>query len=91
MSYMLIVVAFTCFYGLVKIHRPVHLKRVNFTICKIFLEALSRRYLNKPDCKQKRARGTNSGMSGVSQMGERASAKGPLGTGEGELGKRKGA
>lgn len=48
MSYILIVVAFTCFYVLVKIHRPVHLKRVNFTMCKMFLEALSRRYLNKP-------------------------------------------
>lgn len=91
MSYILIVVTFTCFYVLVKIHRPIHLKRVNFTICKIFLEALSSRYHNKPDCKQKRAGGTNSGMSGVFQMGEGASAKGPLGMGEGELGKSKGA
>lgn len=90
MSCILIVVAFTCFYVLVKIHRPIHLKRVNFTICKTFLEALSRRFLSKPDCKQKRAGGTKSGMSGVSQMGERASAKGRLGTGEGELGKTKG-
>ena len=38
MFYILIVIVLTHPYAFVRIHRTVHLKRVNFTVCKLYLD-----------------------------------------------------
>ena len=48
MFYILIVVVLTQLYVFFRIHKTVHQKRVNFTICKL--------YLKKPDLKKEGAR-----------------------------------